>query len=147
MDISNLDVKLEDIMTVCRLISTKNHLMIGNLTVDHVKRLDQTVRILGLDYNAEKYYERSRFKGEAPVVLRATLYGKTKYDDEKEEDMTHLVYYVRSAITFTQTTEKVRNLLEIKLPEGTKRLKSLSVIYIGGEVRSQRLILNTKRFG
>lgn len=121
--------------------------MIGSLTVDQVQELDKTVRILGLDYHAEKYYERSRFQGEAPVVLRATLYGKTKYDEEKEEDMTHLVYYDRAAITFTQRTEKVRNLLEFTLPEGTKRLKAISIIYLGGELRSQRLVLNTQRFG
>ena len=77
------------------------------------------------------------------MVLRAILYGKTKYDDEKEEDWDHVVYYNRSAITFTQKTEKVRKMLEFKLPKGTKRLKALSIMYLASELRSQRLVLKS----
>ena len=79
MDISDLKVELEDIKTICLLIRTTKHLQVGSLTTEQVKQLDRTASVMGLDYNLHKYLERSRYKSEAVVVIRATLYGKSRY--------------------------------------------------------------------
>ena len=54
------DIDLKSIEIICTLLDKYDNETIGNLDVEQVQKMDQTVDILGLDQYRWRYYQRSR---------------------------------------------------------------------------------------
>lgn len=75
-EFDNADLTYKELLTLCLLIQDveqKDDGAVGDLTVEHVQRLDRLIDYLGLDQNRWLYFIHSRHNDESGTMLRAKL--------------------------------------------------------------------------
>lgn len=89
LDLSNLDVPLEDLKLISMLIDDEEHDQVPNLDEKKVEQLDTSAKRLGLDegYASQRYFARTRMNDGTGNSIRCNFHMNAILANQEEKDL------------------------------------------------------------